>query len=178
MLERVEEKSRDPASADPAEKRSSPRYPFSCAVEVLDVSAKTRLTGRVSDISREGCYIDTISPFAPKAGVLVRIKKDNQAFETKATVVYSQDGMGMGLAFTAAEPEQLRVLDSWLAELRGEEVPEHDAPEATLSVNLADGATGVDQISRSSISELILLLSRKGVLTNSEGHAILARLFK
>ena len=45
------------------EKRSCLRFPFSPAVEVLDLQANTQIKGRLSDISRNGCYIDTINPF-------------------------------------------------------------------------------------------------------------------
>jgi len=44
--------------ADPTEKRSCPRYPFSPEVEVIDMQSHTGLRVRLSDISRNGCYVD------------------------------------------------------------------------------------------------------------------------
>jgi hypothetical protein len=40
-------------------------------------------------------------------------------FAANATVIYPQPNMGMGVVFSAAEPEQLEVLIKWLAELAG-----------------------------------------------------------
>jgi hypothetical protein len=104
---------------EPVEKRSCPRYPFSPAVEALDLQSDLRIKGRLADISRNGCYVDTINPFVKDAPVTLTISRDNQSFKTQAKVVYSKMGMGMGLLFTTAEPDQLRVLGSWLNELNG-----------------------------------------------------------
>src|ERR1700722_17231629 len=81
------------------EMRSCTRYPFSSGVEAFDIQANTRVMGRLSDISKNGCYMDTICPFAEKADVSLTITKDEQSFTTQAKVVYSQMGMGMGLLF-------------------------------------------------------------------------------
>jgi hypothetical protein len=51
--------------------------------------------------------------------VKLRITSEKRSFEAHADVVYSKTGMGMGLAFTTVEPEQLNILDRWLAELSG-----------------------------------------------------------
>jgi PilZ domain len=105
---------------NPLEQRSCPRYSFSPEVEAVETLASTRITGRLSDIARNGCYMDTICPFPTKADVTLTITRDKQSFKTQAKVVYSQIGMGMGLLFTTAQPEQLRQLGIWLGELGGE----------------------------------------------------------
>ena len=74
--------------------------PFTTAVEAIDIQANTRITGRLSDIARKACYMDTISPFATGAAVTLTITKNNQSFKTDANVIYSQIGMGMRLFFT------------------------------------------------------------------------------
>lgn len=48
-----------------------------------------------------------------------RITSEKRSFEAHAVVVYFKTGMGMGLVFTTVEPEQLLILDRWLAELSG-----------------------------------------------------------
>jgi hypothetical protein len=48
--------------------------------------------------------------------VKLRITSEKRSFEAHADGVYSKTGMGMGLAFTTVEPEQLNILDRWLAE--------------------------------------------------------------
>ncbi len=69
---------------------------FSAGGEAFDSQANVQRTGRLSDISRSGCYMDTISPFAVNAAVILTVTRDGRTFKTKAKVVYSLNGMGMG----------------------------------------------------------------------------------
>lgn len=141
----------------------------------MDIQANTRVTGRLSDIARYGCYMDTISPFAVKAAVTLMITRDNQSFTTQATVVYSQIGMGMGLFFTTAEPEQLPMLETWLAELGNGEKHEVATPHADPQPAQAKTA---DRDFRDVLSEMIILLSRKGMLDDAERQSLLRKLTK
>src|SRR5580704_18297139 len=157
-----------PASCEEIEKRSCPRFPFSPAVEALDLQADTRIMGRLSDISRNGCYVDTINPFAKNATVTLTITKDRHSFKTLSKVVYSKDGMGMGLSFTTAEPEQLRVLGLWLGELAGGKTPGQDSPYLSVQIDGAiEPARDADPELRKVVSELIGLLNGKRVLSDS-----------
>ncbi|MGB8457794.1 MAG: PilZ domain-containing protein [Candidatus Acidiferrum sp.] len=162
-------------AAAPVEKRSCPRYPFSTAVEAIDIQADTRIVGRLSDISRNGCYVDTINPFAKDAAVSLTITRDLHSFKSQAKVVYSKIGMGMGLLFTTAEPEQLRVLGSWLGELSGGKVAAQDA--ANL-VHLSETRDGADHELRKIVGELIALLNVKNLLNDTEGMVLLRKLSK
>jgi hypothetical protein len=160
---------------NPLEQRSCPRYPFSPEVEAVETQASTRITGRLSDIARNGCYMDTICPFAAKADVTLTITRDKQSFKTQAKVVYSQIGMGMGLLFTTAQPEQLRQLGAWLGELAGEKSPEEDTSKLQQQdENKPDSDHGVREI----LGELISLLSRQSILNDTEAKAMLRKLYK
>jgi hypothetical protein len=167
-----------PAPAEPAEKRSCPRFPFSPAVEALDVQADTRIKGRLSDISRNGCYVDTINPFAKDAAVTLTVTRDNQSFKTQAKVVYSKMGMGMGLLFTTAEPDQLRTLGSWLNELSGGRMEEEEQSNLFLQRETAKSADAELRELRKIVSELVALLNGKNILDDSEGMALLRKLAK
>jgi PilZ domain len=157
------------------EKRGSARYPFSANVEAIDAEASIRMIGRLSDISRDGCYIDTISPFAINAAVALTITKDGQSFHTQANVVYSMTGMGMGLAFATSTPDQLLVLEAWLEELSGGTPAKHK----TSSTALQSGTTtNTDGDLRDVLRELIALLNGKNVVSDSEGMAMLRKLSK
>jgi hypothetical protein len=164
-----------PAPADPVEKRSCPRFPFSTAVEAIDTQADTRIMGRLSDISRNGCYVDTINPFAKNAAVMLTITREKQSFKTQAKVVYAKAGMGMGLLFTTAEPEQLRVLGSWLGELSGGKADGLDSPNPSVQPEAAHAA---DHELRKVVNELIALLNAKTILNDSEAMALLRKLSK
>jgi hypothetical protein len=160
---------------DPTEQRCCPRFPFSPAVEAFDIEANTRVAGRLSDIARHGCYMDTISPFAVTAAVTLMITKDSQSFTTQAKVVYSQIGMGMGLFFTAAEPGQLRMLETWLAELSEGKQRGVNAPPAEVQ---PDPPKSFDRQTRDTLADLVSVLSRKDILSDSEAQVLMRRLAK
>ncbi|MFZ3217218.1 MAG: hypothetical protein WA192_14270 [Candidatus Acidiferrales bacterium] len=178
-MEHALEAGSGPTASAPSEKRSCPRYPFSTGAEGVDTRANLRITGRISDIGRNGCYMDTISPFGVDAPVALTITRGSKAFKTQAKVVYSQNGMGMGLLFTTTEPAQVRVLEMWLDELASGKQPEPEPaePEAELEVR-TERVTSVDRELRNILGELIVLLSRNQVITDSEGMALLRRLSK
>jgi len=164
-----------PIPVEPVEKRSCPRYPFSPAVEAFDLQADTRIMGRLSDISRNGCYVDTINPFAKDAAVTLTITSENRSFKTQAKVVYSKMGMGMGLLFTTAAPEQLRVLGSWLNELSGGKVDGEEQSNLFLQPEIAKVS---DSDMRKIVSELIAFLNGKNLLNDSEAMGLLRKLTK
>jgi hypothetical protein len=101
-----------------ADRRSHPRYEFVAAVEVVAAESGARMETRVRDLSQQGCYVDTNDVLPLGTVTDVRISKGAQLFEARARVVYSRASKGMGLVFTAIEPEPLRTLETWLAESR------------------------------------------------------------
>jgi hypothetical protein len=104
-----------PAGAD---RRSHPRYKFIAAGEVVAAESGARMETRVRDLSQQGCYVDTSNALPLGTDSHVRITKGAQLFYAPARVVYSRAGHGMGLMFTTLEPEQVRTLETWLAESR------------------------------------------------------------
>src|SRR5271163_1350045 len=74
-MEKLSKASIVPAASEPAEKRRHPRFPFSTGGEAFDPQANVRVTGRLSDISRSGCYMDTISPFAVNAAIILTVTR-------------------------------------------------------------------------------------------------------
>ena len=166
---------KDSKSAAPAaqERRAEARYSFSASAEAVHLQADTRLNGRISDLSRGGCYVDTINPFPVGADVKIRIVRGNTSFLADSRVTYAASGMGMGLAFTRIEPERLPVLEQWLKELRGESSREATALEEDVAAH-TDAASGSEP--KYVLNELILTLIRKRVLSESEGNLLLKRL--
>ena len=169
-----------PAASSPAEKRRHPRFPFSSGGEAFDPQANVQVTGRLSDISRSGCYMDTISPFAVNAAIILTVTHEGRTFKTKAKVVYSLNGMGMGMTFTTMEPDQARVLDAWLAELGGllHLEPDPIAADAPTPERPVKAAPVVDQELRDIVRELIVELSRKSIVGDVEAMAMLRKLSK
>src|SRR5579864_1617160 len=90
-----------PPAKTAVERRHYPRYSVNATAEVLELQSGTMCRGRMSDLSLGGCYLDTTAPFPVAAAVRLRVTTEKRKFETKAVVVNSQRGMGMGLMFTA-----------------------------------------------------------------------------
>ena len=99
-----------------AERRSALRHAMILAAEVIELPRGTKLNARTADISRTGCYIDTLNPISQGTEVHLRITHRAEIFAAVARIVYVSPGLGMGLAFTSVEDHQLACLDRWLSE--------------------------------------------------------------
>src|SRR5690349_16422846 len=96
------------------ERRRFPRYPFVASAELIEVASQVHLSVRVSEISRQGCYFDTINPFPPGVSIKIKIAHELVFFEAVGTVVYSQTALGMGVRFDEVHPCFVKVLEEWL----------------------------------------------------------------
>jgi hypothetical protein len=100
-----------------AEQRNAPRFTFIAAADITEPMSGVRISGRVSEISRTGCYIDILNALPVDTVVNLRIVRDQGTFTTPGKIVYVQDRMGMGIVFLNPLPAQLQILDEWLVEL-------------------------------------------------------------
>jgi hypothetical protein len=151
------------------ERRRHPRYPFTGTLEAFEPQSQTKMQGRTADLSEGGCYVDTMSPFPAQTCVRVRITRAQRSFETKATVIYSVAGMGMGLRFETPDAEQLVSLRKWVGELSGETTAE----AATVETERSGGGPAARDLV---LNELIVELMRKNVLTEAKGRGMLEQL--
>jgi hypothetical protein len=100
-----------------ADRREARRYAIILAAEVVEIATGATLTARSSDVSRTGCYIDTLNPVPLGSGVKVQLRRGEAVFEATARVAYVCPGLGMGLHWGGSvEPENLALLDRWLME--------------------------------------------------------------
>jgi hypothetical protein len=97
-----------------ADRRSVPRYAMVLAADVVELPRGARLTARTSDISRTGCYIDTLNPIPRGSQVRLRITHHEEVFEALGRVVYASPGLGMGIVFETVAPAQEAMLQRWL----------------------------------------------------------------
>lgn len=167
------------------ERRGSLRYPFTAAADVVELETDARLSARSSDLGRGGCFVDTISTFPVGTDVSVRLTNEEKIFETRARVVYETPGVGMGLAFTSVEPDQLWVLEKWLGRLSGQLPPElhehHEhAEEGSGMLVEHEPVQGARANAEPGfvLNELIIALMRKHVLSESEGKQLLQKLLR
>lgn len=58
-----------------------------------------------------------LQPLPVNSVFQLRISRDTGTFETWGRAVYAQTGLGMGVAFLKTLPEQLKIIESWIADL-------------------------------------------------------------
>ena len=97
------------------ERQASPRYPLIFSAEVIEVSSGVKLSARTADLSRTGCYLDTLNPTPTGTEIRVRLTHHDEVFEAAGKVIYISPGLGMGVVFVNVAPEQQERLDRWIA---------------------------------------------------------------
>ena len=151
-----------------AERRNNDRHVITASAEVVELGSGAKFSTRTTDLGPGGCFVDTMVPFPVGANVHVTIHKGKNKFEHGGLVVYSQAGLGMGIAFEAMEPQQREALDSWLTELTGgKQASHHDSP---YGASKPAEVRGKDQ---AALVRLIRLMIGKGMLTEAEGTSVL-----
>ncbi len=161
------------AEADAHERRQHARYLFTAAVEAVEPKSQMRIQGRTTDLSRGGCYVDTITSFPTGSIIKMRLTKENRSFEAQAEVVYSLVGMGMGVKFTGADPEQLWIVEKWIGELSGKILPEPELPQLSDQSCTQEGPSNKECLV---LNELVMELMRQGVLSDAKCKAMLQKL--
>jgi hypothetical protein len=151
-----------------AERRNNDRHAFTASAEVVELGSGAKFSTRTTDLGPGGCFVDTMVPFPVGANVRVTVHKGKTQFETGGVVVYSQAGLGMGIAFETMEPQQRHALDTWLTELTGERKASHN--DSPYAVNKSGEPRGTDH---ASLVRLVQLMIGKGILTEAEGASVL-----
>lgn len=154
------------------ERRNFPRFPLSAFAEIVEAQSHTRMSARISDLSRTGCYAEMLSPFPLGDLVKMRIMKNKTSFLAQAEVTNTSRGMGMGLKFTVVAPEQMELLENWIGELSGASSKYQTTEEEDLE--------SAAQIPRNEpsyvVNDIIMALMRKGILSDQEGKIMLLKL--
>jgi hypothetical protein len=101
-----------------AERRQAPRFTLILAAEIFDEDGEELMSARSSDVSRVGCYIDTLNPATVGTNISVRLRQDDETFSAAARVMYVCPGLGMGIKFDSETPGgQMAILDRWLEQV-------------------------------------------------------------
>jgi hypothetical protein len=159
------------SSTGEAERRNADRHSFTASAEVIELSSGARFSTRTTDLGPGGCFVDTMVPFPVGASVRVSVNKGETHFETGGIVVYSQGGLGMGIAFETMDADQRLSLDVWLAELTGGKHQAPPAQGAARTPHKLELKHHADQTA--TLVRLVQLMIGKGILTESEGTSIL-----
>lgn len=165
-----------PEAKEKLRRRTQSRKPFIASVLIFEPKSETRLRARTADLGPEGCFIDTLNPFAPGTMLKLRIEKGGASLETWAKVVYSLSSMGMGMVFHFVTPEQLWVVYEWLGDATGDPVlPEVSLAPAENEIPAA-GFPSTDKrndVHCEALGQLISELIHRGLISQEKGNAIL-----
>src|SRR5207244_11501729 len=96
------------------DRRRSPRYPFVGSIEMREGSSEDKRTARVKELSMNGCYVDTESPYPIGASLAIKLFTESEFFEAQASVIYAQPDQGMALMLKATKPYHLMDLRKWM----------------------------------------------------------------
>lgn len=158
------------AGAKEAERRGTDRHAITAVAEVTDVSSGARFSTRTSDLGPGGCFVDSLNPFPIGSKVRTTVRKGDTEFDIGGTVVYSQVGLGMGIAFDELAFEQRLELEAWLAEVTGTKQP--SASEKQPMAKSAQAQAPVDA-NRAILNRLVQLLVSKRLITATEAESLL-----
>jgi hypothetical protein len=100
-------------------RRNVPRYPCRGGGEIRQPGMKTVVWGSMTDISRTGCYLETLTTLPRSAKCELMLNVEGIEIRSGAEVRVSHPSMGMGLQFTDIEPTDQKKLDELLSKLAG-----------------------------------------------------------
>lgn len=151
-----------------ADRRNADRHMITASAEVVELTSGARFSARTTDLGPGGCFVDTMLPFPVGAKVHVTVRKGQTHFDTNGLVVYSQTGLGMGIAFDTLERHQLDALDTWLREVTGNR-------QSVAMVGAAQSSVGVKkpETSGAAVVRLVRLMISKGIITEAEAASVL-----
>lgn len=150
------------------ERRGTARHMFTAAAEVIELKSGARFSTRTTDLGPGGCFVDTVCPFPVGSQVRVTLQKAKTTFQTAGSVVYSQMGLGMGIAFEDHDDSQRGALAEWLREITGESPCYPEVVRMPLPTT--GGLRGPEW---TAIVRLIQLMITRGILTEAEGMSVL-----
>jgi hypothetical protein len=84
--------------------------------ELVETASTICIEGRMTEISRRGCYVNTPSTLPVNSFLKLFISHDEGTFKTKGKVIYAHEGIGMGILFVDSTEDQLEILIPWLVE--------------------------------------------------------------
>jgi hypothetical protein len=162
-------KSVSKSAAGEAERRGNDRHAITASAEVVELGSGAKFSTRTTDLGPGGCFVDTMVPFPVGANVRVKVHKGKTQFETGGLVVYSQAGLGMGIAFSNMEDSQRSALDEWLADLTGGKQAAHHHDSGYAGSSPSENRPG----DKTALVRLVRLMITKGILTEAEGASVL-----
>jgi len=151
------------------DRRQANRYNFSATTEVLEIASGTRVSARAADLSKNGCYLDTLNPFAVGSKVQLCIRWNRAELACSAIVRDSKMGMGMGVAFTDLDDTRKALLESWIEKVASPTPGDSSSSPHSENTEFPPPSDEGDALA----VRLIELLHKKGLLDSSDLASLL-----
>jgi|SRR5579859_498800 len=90
------------------------RFSFNADADIApEGSPKAIIRGRVTELSLQGCFVETSASFGENHPVFLKIRDAGESFEAEAVVLYARPS-GLGLLFRQVKPRHRDVLQNWI----------------------------------------------------------------
>jgi PilZ domain len=99
---------------EPNNRRKFARHRVCFPLEVRDERVQTPMRVNATDISGNGCYVETILPLAIGTTLRVDFWVDSEKISTSAVVRTSDPGVGMGIEFIGLTPDTKQRIQNHL----------------------------------------------------------------
>jgi hypothetical protein len=97
-----------------ANRRQFHRHKISIPMEIRDERVNTPMRVQVTDVSGNGCYVETILPIAKGTVLKVEFWMEEERISASAMVRTCDPGVGMGIEFTGLTPETKHRVQEYL----------------------------------------------------------------
>jgi PilZ domain-containing protein len=146
--------------------RDDHRYPCEGAAEIFQ-NGRCCGWGKLNDISRGGCYLETVYPMVAGTEARLRITIAGSVLEVDARVVWTTPQVGMGMFFVIETEEEARNLAQIVDEVAG-----ISRPPAMEPASQTEPASATVRITREAapeiLAKIIQRINEKGVVTRQE----------
>jgi hypothetical protein len=105
------------APRPPDNRRKFPRHKISFPLELKDARINTPMRVNATDISGNGCYVESIMPLAIGTCLRVDFWIEEEHISSTATIRTRDPGVGMGIEFTGLPEESKRQFQAHLEKL-------------------------------------------------------------
>jgi hypothetical protein len=102
------------AAVDPSNRRRFHRHKVSLPLEIRDERINTPIRINATDVSGNGCYIESMQPLSKGTVLRVDFWLDNDHFKISAVVRTCDPGVGNGIEFTGMPTENKARLQAYL----------------------------------------------------------------
>ena len=103
------------------ERRKNARFPLNVPVEIHREGSDTPMRCAISELSLDGCYVETMFPFPIGTSLDLKLHLEEDAVLITATVITSFPQVGNGFQFVEMLPEDREVMRAYLEALAKKE---------------------------------------------------------